>query len=269
MQEKSYFILLGFNLELSLIKDFQGAICINRYGGVKEYWCECKRGFKRLNHQVCEDIDECYEGSAVCGDLMCVNTEGGYDCLCPTGYTSDKTTEGQSSCRDIDECTETDHCGLYGCENFPGDYICECPLHSQWNPLDHVCTIIQEDFCNIQLSNPCGEFGKCIPEGLDGYHCQCIAGYTGDESDDKYCTKVIEAPEITCRSYDCTVNDCTALDRIEFGIYGCSNGDDSVEDRPPMTIDDYVIDEYGSYYDSWIGSSSEDRIVNIDIDYKT
>ena len=32
----------------------KGAVCVNLNGGIKTYFCECKRGFKRVSHQECE-----------------------------------------------------------------------------------------------------------------------------------------------------------------------------------------------------------------------
>ena len=110
------------------------------------------------------------------------------------------------SCRDIDECTETNNCGFYGCSNFPGGYICECPVNSLWNPFRIVyqnyphlvvifaqircgvdllkfksqsCEIETEDACNSN-GNPCIK-GKCIPIGKNNYRCECIDGYEGEK----------------------------------------------------------------------------------------
>ena len=52
------------------------------------------------NISVCEDIDECYEGSP-CGDLMCVNVAGSYECICPTGFTVVRDINGKLDCNDI------------------------------------------------------------------------------------------------------------------------------------------------------------------------
>ncbi len=35
---------------------------------------------------MCVDVDECADDPSVCGDGVCVNTDGGYECQCPTGF---------------------------------------------------------------------------------------------------------------------------------------------------------------------------------------
>ena len=37
------------------------------------------------------DVDECVENRSLCGDLRCVNTDGGYRCDCYPGYMKDDT----------------------------------------------------------------------------------------------------------------------------------------------------------------------------------
>lgn len=64
-----------------------GSFCINRSGG--SFSCECEQGYKRVSHRVCEDINECEFGSP-CDSLLCVNTPGSYECICPSGTTPQK-----------------------------------------------------------------------------------------------------------------------------------------------------------------------------------
>ena len=42
------------NLKPTMKNPCKGAVCVNLNGGIKTYFCECKRGFKRVSHQECE-----------------------------------------------------------------------------------------------------------------------------------------------------------------------------------------------------------------------
>lgn len=81
----------------------------------------------------CADIDECELGDACGADSLCTNTEGGFSCECPPGFSGD----AKIACLDIDECTSTkDICGRNAnCANLPGTFRCECPSGFQGDPL--------------------------------------------------------------------------------------------------------------------------------------
>ncbi|KXJ22636.1 Thrombospondin-3 [Exaiptasia diaphana] len=115
--------------------------CQNRSPG---YWCPpCPAGFRgkevygigirfaHTNKQVCEDINECKEGTALCSQhSKCFNTVGSYQCSpCPPGYTGDPRT----ACIFLDYCSSdnprSNPCSLYAdCIPKKGgrDYKCQC-----------------------------------------------------------------------------------------------------------------------------------------------
>ena len=90
---------------------------------------ECQRNF-----------DTCYEGST------CVNSYGGYDCVCPRGLTGDLCDQGTYSSSDYDSniklelqvmfffILDVNECEIYEgicennstCNNTFGDYECFC-----------------------------------------------------------------------------------------------------------------------------------------------
>ncbi|KAK3717881.1 hypothetical protein QZH41_014881 [Actinostola sp. cb2023] len=116
-------------------------ICLNRSPG---YWCPpCPKGYKgkevygigmrfaHSNKQVCKDVDECTDGTALCSQhSLCTNTPGSYRCSpCPPGYTGDP----QIACIFLDYCNinkpRSNPCSLYAeCIPLKGgrDYKCEC-----------------------------------------------------------------------------------------------------------------------------------------------
>ena len=59
--------------------------CENLFGS---FMCVCAAGFVRNNQsEICDDIDECEEGTAECGaNSSCENTIGAYDCPCNSGF---------------------------------------------------------------------------------------------------------------------------------------------------------------------------------------
>ena len=126
---------------------------------------KCPQGFRfnsRLN--VCDDVDECTEGTHDCDDSLeiCRNTIGNYICeeLEGVGAGGEQCAEGFKffliSCIDIDECAEgLDDCvGSQVCVNNEGGFTCEapsykglisaCPKGYQLNDTSGLCEDINE-----------------------------------------------------------------------------------------------------------------------------
>ncbi|VDN03507.1 unnamed protein product [Thelazia callipaeda] len=62
----------------------------------------CPLGYIPSNGK-CRDIDECKNGSHLCGRRPCINLPGSYKCICSAGFDFNTTTK---RCEDINECTE-------------------------------------------------------------------------------------------------------------------------------------------------------------------
>ncbi|XP_075987450.1 uncharacterized protein LOC142984030 isoform X2 [Anticarsia gemmatalis] len=85
----------------------------------------CQEGTRvRPGGSVCEDIDECREGSHLCDQFQnCINTYGGHECRCKNGFELDSSS---GSCVDINECLlKLDNCGPgQHCLNLLGTFTC-------------------------------------------------------------------------------------------------------------------------------------------------
>ena len=68
------------------------------------------------------DVDECALGLSQCENGgTCLNTIGGYECVCPPGYT------GPYCAADINECLDNPCLNGGTCINNFGSYVCNCP----------------------------------------------------------------------------------------------------------------------------------------------
>ncbi|XP_045518801.1 fibulin-2-like [Pieris brassicae] len=153
-------------------------ICVNILG---EYDCKpknsksvtsCPDGM-RMNpsRQICEDIDECVEGTHLCDQYQnCLNTNGSHECRCKLGFELDHTT---GACTDINECaTDQNTCipQSQRCDNTVGSYLCirfiSCGTGYILHHSSSTCEDIDE--CALGTHN-CDRAG---PE----YHCVNIPG---------------------------------------------------------------------------------------------
>ncbi|NWX31387.1 TRBM protein, partial [Notiomystis cincta] len=109
----------------------------------------------------CEDIDDCASEPGPC-EQKCVNTKGGFECQCHSGY---RMVDGR--CQRLSPCYEAP-C-QQRCEELPHGYRCGCHPGYAVNPLDAtLCRL----YCNAtECSAVCDTSGACeCPEGfvLDG-----------------------------------------------------------------------------------------------------
>ncbi len=106
--------------------------------------CMCNPGYRDDGLGSCVNIDECVEELDNCvGLATCVDTDGNWDCQCPTepapGFNHDGygncvcpagyRDNGEGACVNIDECAEElDNCvGLATCVDNDGSWKCQCP----------------------------------------------------------------------------------------------------------------------------------------------
>ncbi|KAJ2941069.1 hypothetical protein O0L34_g13198 [Tuta absoluta] len=152
-------------------------ICVNVPG---EYDCKprdeyrksqaskCPEGMRmKPGTNVCEDIDECMEGTHLCdAHQNCLNTNGSHECNCKLGYEIDPITGG---CVDINECAANLHNCIDGsqrCDNTIGSFICvrftSCGTGYTLQASTSECEDIDE--CAMGTHN-------CMHAGPD-WHCE-------------------------------------------------------------------------------------------------
>lgn len=162
------------------------------------YACLCDHGFKLAQDgRSCVDFNDCTDERQCPGDnFMCVNTVGGFQCVCKDGYrmTGDE-------CFDVDECASApcEHI----CTNTPGSYECSCYDGYDTDPKS-------PNRCKLH----CGKM-ECVAEcdPNDKYQCYCPDGYVAEErSQDTFCIDIDE-----CAFFYCD-QDC----KNTFGSYVCS-----------------------------------------------
>ena len=138
--------------------------CTNTNGS---YICGCYDGYQKNVSNTCVDVDECVTDICEAG---CVNTIGSYECDCLPGYEKVEDSDGNTDCKDINECAIGNHsCGQY-CFNTRGSFYCACFLGYEMNTVVNRCIDIDE--CTV--NNPCDQ--HCI-NNIGGYTCICFDNY--------------------------------------------------------------------------------------------
>lgn len=191
------------------------------YENKGSYVCTCTQGFKlAADGRSCLDFNDCTDARQCPGEnTRCINTVGGYQCVCKDGY-----RDMGGVCADVDECTSApcEHI----CQNVPGSYKCSCYNGFKENPKKpHMCEL------------HCGEeecLAECDPN--DRYQCNCPPGYILEErQQDNVCIDIDE-----CASFYCDQN-CENT----YGSYACNcfPGYEMNDDNCVKTGDEPETDE--------------------------
>ena len=189
------------------------AVCTQWYHLLAQIKYKCKGHTDPVTPAPCGP-DECYDGSATCGDnSVCVNTCEGYTCACAEGYTGD----GYECC-DANQCDEYDAC--------PANSDCvdecighKCVCHDGYHKDGGKCVPdCDEDQCAYD-NGGCGPYADC--ENLcDGRKCICHDGYHKENGE---C--VPDCDENQCETGN---NDChmyaTCTDKCDGYECKCNDG---------------------------------------------
>jgi hypothetical protein len=191
--------------------------------------CVCDAGYAG-DGEVCEDVDECVEGTSGCADVArCRNEVGGFECACDAGYVGDGFV-----CEDVDECAaDLDDCAdTATCTNADGGFTCAC------NPgyAGDGRTCVDVDEC-ADGTGPCAADATCT-NAVGSFLCACLDGFAGSGVvcvDIDECTTGAAgcATDATCTnapgSFACACNPgfegdglaCEDIDECALGTAGC------------------------------------------------
>ncbi len=166
------------------------------------------------NGEVCQDIDECSLNLFECHErATCVNTDGGYECICDPGYAGDG-----KRCREIDPTT----CADRPC--FDGVQCRDLPLNVNTLDLDSldIIKLYQCDNCPPGYRGDgeiCVDVDECLErlffcvenstcQNLPGtYDCDCNDGFFGDG------VNCVPLDPRTCADQPCFEGvECTVVD---------------------------------------------------------
>ncbi|KAI6647882.1 hypothetical protein LOD99_8469 [Oopsacas minuta] len=110
---------------------------------------------------------QCFNKSITCpSNQVCHNTQDGYLCSCPRGYSLHNSGE----CKDFDECDEATECE-HTCVNTEGSYHCGCEKGYKLATNGNDCEDVNE--C-LELNGGC-EFG--CRNSIGSYQCFCEYGH--------------------------------------------------------------------------------------------
>ncbi|XP_052279226.1 uncharacterized protein LOC127877412 isoform X4 [Dreissena polymorpha] len=115
-----------------------------------------------------EDIDECAVSTCK-NEVRCNNSAGGYKCTCATGW------QGTNCDEDIDECAASTCKNRARCDNTAGWYKCTCATGWQGTNCD--------DDIDECAASTCKNRARC-DNSAGGYKCTCATGWQGINCDD-------------------------------------------------------------------------------------
>ncbi|XP_065188495.1 fibrillin-2-like [Sycon ciliatum] len=168
------------------------AQCHNSIGG---YSCGCLGNYSGDGYR-CHP-DECAMGVHRChGDnIVCLDTEAGFDCMCPVGFELDSTHFG---CQDRNECLLGNSCQQnYMCVNLEGSFACLCAYGFELARVLGPTQCLDVDECDSAGNgNDCDAVGELCRNVPGSYECQCHDGFSRSEANSS-CKEINECSTMT------------------------------------------------------------------------
>ncbi|KAK2160224.1 hypothetical protein NP493_1661g00003 [Ridgeia piscesae] len=173
--------------------------CIDIYptSGKLGYKCECKTGYVGDGF-ICTEVNECSESNNRGGcDQGCVNTHGGYECFCGSGFV---LSDDGKTCSAKERCPNEYGCS-YQCAILEGKYTCLCPAGQRLAEDGKLCEDINE--CSDPSLHNClsTNFVKCV--NLDhGFQCVCVNNFYVQIEQNR----CIDVDECALGTHNCDLN---------------------------------------------------------------
>jgi hypothetical protein len=142
------------------------AMCVMQPDGARR--CECRAGY-RGDGQLCDDIDECADGTAGCDpNATCQNTPGAVSCACKPGFGGNGKL-----------CLPSDPCGMCApqaeCADLGnGQQGCRCRTGYEGTG----ATCLDRDEC-MDGTAGCSPQAECT-NTTGSFTCECLPGFRGD-----------------------------------------------------------------------------------------
>ncbi|XP_019123266.1 latent-transforming growth factor beta-binding protein 1 isoform X4 [Larimichthys crocea] len=134
--------------------------CENRLGSFR---CLCDQGYQETQDgQACVDVNECELLSSVCGEAQCVNVDGSFLCVCPSGQDYNVMI---AKCEPAASSVERKECYY----RLNDENLCESVLTSHVTLQDCCCTL------GAGWGDNC-EVHPCPVNGTDQFNQMCPSG---------------------------------------------------------------------------------------------
>ncbi|KAM3716972.1 Delta-like protein [Dirofilaria immitis] len=139
-----------------------GANCMEIRGA---FFCSCSSGWTGTTCDIeikpCDGV-HCFNG----GKCIERNGAGGYDCLCPLGFTGKHCEENSNECAQFNPCLNGGRC-----IDEVNNYKCQCP--------DGFSGTLCQDSTTACVNEPCMNGGQCTDLQDGRYYCKCRTGFRG------------------------------------------------------------------------------------------
>ncbi|KAM9365172.1 latent-transforming growth factor beta-binding protein 1 isoform 3-T3 [Pholidichthys leucotaenia] len=136
--------------------------CENRLGSFR---CVCDQGYQESQDgQSCVDVNECELLSSVCGEAQCVNIDGTFLCMCPSG---EEYNVMIAKCEPVPTASSVERKECY--YHLSDENLCESVLTSQATLQECCCTL------GAGWGDNC-EVYPCPVNGTDQFNQMCPSG---------------------------------------------------------------------------------------------